>query len=92
MLEKREALEVLVRSCLSIDQIVDLINGESRCQFKAIEIASIYAFDCVDMEYYDTEMDIDENALDVGLFALNNSGAKYDYNEALEIAVSLRRE
>jgi hypothetical protein len=89
----REAIEILVRNCQSIDQVVDLIQSETACQFEGYEIAAVYAFDCVDMEYYDSEMDIDENALDnVGFYPLNNSGAEYDYSKALELALSFRTD
>jgi len=69
-----------LEKCSSLEQVVELINDE----FATPElIAAKYAYDsCAEAGYGFSEMN-----LDAAFDALIESGAKFDYPEALEIAL-----
>ena len=70
-------------NCTSLDQVVELINDEFATDATPELIAAKYAYDsCGEAGYGFSEMNLDA-AFDV----LMEGGAKFDYAEALEIAL-----
>ena len=74
-------------NCTNIGQVIDLINDEFACDASAEEIAAEYALQGV------AELDdepINKVSVEVQLDALvddRNPPAKFDYQEALELAL-----
>ena len=72
-----------LEKCSSLEQVVELINDEFATDATPEMIAAKYAYDsCAEAGYGFSEMNLDA-AFDV----LLRSGAKFDYAEALEIAL-----
>ena len=72
-----------LENCSSLEQVVELINDEFATDATPELIAAKYAYDsCGEAGYGFSEMNLDA-AFDV----LIESGAKFDYPNALEIAL-----
>ena len=72
-----------LENCSSLEQVVELINDEFATDATPELIAAKYAYDsCGEAGYGFSEMN-----LDAAFDALLRSGAKFDYAEALEIAL-----
>jgi hypothetical protein len=72
-----------LENCSSLEQVVELINDEFATDATPEMISAKYAYDsCAEAGYGFSEMN-----LDAAFDALLRSGAKFDYAEALEIAL-----
>ena len=72
-----------LENCSSLEQVVELINDEFATDATPEMIAAKYAYDsCAEAGY-----GFEERNLDAAFDALIESGAKFDYAEALEIAL-----
>jgi len=72
-----------LENCSSLEQVVELINDEFATDATPELIAAKYAYDsCAEAGYGFSERNLDA-AFDV----LMEGGAKFDYAEALEIAL-----
>ena len=72
-----------LENCSSLEQVVELINDEFATDATPEMIAAKYAYDsCAEAGY-----GFEERNLDAAFDALLRSGAKFDYPNALEIAL-----
>jgi len=76
-------MTIKIADCSSLEQVVELINDEFATDATPEMISAKYAYDsCAEAGYGFSEMN-----LDAAFDALIESGAKFDYAEALEIAL-----
>jgi septation ring formation regulator EzrA len=76
-------MTIKIADCSSLEQVVELINDEFATDATPEMIAAKYAYDsCAEAGY-----GFEERNLDAAFDVLMESGAKFDYAEALEIAL-----
>ena len=95
--EENTMISQALKDCLTLQDLVKLINQDGTNKFDGSEIAGQYAFTCCDEAYceYDScyeEFDdyVDEESLCVYLEILRNKGAIFDQKKAVEHALSLK--
>ncbi|SEQ48488.1 hypothetical protein SAMN03080615_01635 [Amphritea atlantica] len=73
-----------LENCFSIDQVVELINDEMSTDATAEMVATAYAMNAAK----DAGYGYDEDSLSAHLDCLVESGAEFDYQEALSSAIA----
>ena len=95
--EENTMISQALKDCLTLQDVVNLINEDGTNQFDGSEIAGQYAFTCCDEAYceyascYESFDDyVDEESLCVHLNILRQNGAIFDLKKAVDHALSLK--
>ncbi|MEE8132136.1 MAG: hypothetical protein V3T40_01005 [Nitrososphaerales archaeon] len=77
-----------LENCISIDQVVSLINDDAATDATSEMVASAYAINAAEEEGYGSS---DEN-LEAHLDVLTEAGADFDYSDAMKQAVASKKQ
>lgn len=71
-----------LQQCTSLEQVVDLINTST--EYEAEDLAAQYAYDAIEA----SGNEVSESEIESHLDILREKNAKFNYSEALEIAMT----
>ncbi len=75
-----------LENCHSIKQVVELINNQSATDASAEMVAAAYAWNAAEESGY-----TDNDSIEANLDFLRDSGAEFDFSEALEMAINEKK-